>query len=268
MENRIEKSLRVLISNDDGINAPGINCLYKHIKKSHDAYVVAPSEERSTTGHSLSLDHPVRLHQMAGDEKMFHCTGFPADSILMGLGHVLKDKRPDVVVSGINRGANLSQDLYYSGTMAAAREAAFHMVPSIAVSLAIKKSGDFYHFDTAGEFIRRLLATQIHSIMPRLSMLNVNVPNIALDQIKGVKVTKMGFRYYSEKIDKKFDSRERSYYWICGHLEGFENFNGESDSEVVEQGYISVTPLGLLVDHAVDFTKVKTIIHELHNYPR
>ena len=93
---------------------------------------------------------------MVNDEKMFHCTGFPADSILMGLGHVLKDKRPDIVVSGINRGANLSQDLYYSGTMAAAREAAFHMVPSIAVSLVIKRSGDHYHFDTAGEFIRRL----------------------------------------------------------------------------------------------------------------
>ena len=259
--------LKVLISNDDGINAPGINCLYTHLKIDNDAYVVAPSEERSTTGHSLNLDHPVRLHQMPNDEKMYHCTGFPADSILMGIGHVLKDNRPDVVVSGINRGANLSQDLYYSGTMAAAREAAFHMIPSIAVSLVIKKSGDTYHFDTAGEFIRRLLTTRIHQHLPRLSMLNVNVPNIPLKQIKGVKVTKMGFRYYSEKIDRKIDSRERSYYWICGNLEGFEKFNGESDSEVVEEGYISVTPLGLLVDHPVDFTKVKSIINEISKYP-
>lgn len=259
--------LKVLISNDDGINAPGINCLYKHVKIDHDSYVVAPSEERSTTGHSLSLDHPVRLHQMPNDEKMFHCDGFPADSILMGLGHVLKDNRPDVVVSGINRGGNLSQDLYYSGTMAAAREAAFHMVPSIAVSLVIKKSGDVYHFDTAGEFIRRLLSTGIHTALPRLSMLNVNVPNIPLNAIKGVKITKMGFRYYSEKIDKKFDSRDRSYYWIGGNLEGFEKFNGESDSEVIEQGYISVTPLGLLVGHAVDFKQVNTILNEIYNYP-
>lgn len=259
--------LRVLISNDDGINAPGINCLYKHIKMDHETYAVAPSEERSTTGHSLSLDHPVRLHQFAQDQNMYHCTGFPADSILMGLGHILKDKRPDVVVSGINRGANLSQDLYYSGTMAAAREAAFHMVPAIAVSLVIKKSGDFYHFDTAGDFIRKLLATNIHLTLPRLSMLNINVPNIALNEIKGVKISKMGFRHYSERIDKKLDSRDRSYYWICGHLEGFEEFDGKSDSEVVEQGYISVTPLGLLVDHPTDFAEVKRIIGEISKYP-
>lgn len=259
--------LRVLISNDDGVNAPGINCLYKHIKIDSEAYVVAPSEERSTTGHSLSLDHPLRLHQMPNDTNMYHCDGFPADSILMGLGHVLKDRRPDVVVSGINRGANLSQDLYYSGTMAAAREAAFHMVPSIAVSLVIKKSGDNYYFDTAGDFIRRLLSTKIHQYLPKLSMLNVNVPNIPLKDIRGVKVTKMGFRYYSEKIDKKFDSRERSYYWIGGHLEGFEKFNGESDSEVVQDGYISITPLGLLIDHPIDFTQVKSMIHEIHKYP-
>lgn len=259
--------MRVLISNDDGINAPGINCLYKHLKSNFESYVVAPSEERSTTGHSLSLDHPVRLHQMPGDDHMYHCTGFPADSILMGLGHVLKDKRPDVVVSGINRGANLSQDLYYSGTMAAAREAAFHMVPSVAVSLAIKKSGDVYHFDSAGRFIHELLSHSIHQTLPRLSMLNVNVPNIPLEKIKGVKITKMGFRYYSEKIDKKFDSRERSYYWIGGHLEGYEKFDGLSDSEVVEDGYISVTPLGLLIGHETDFRKTIKEMDALSKFP-
>lgn len=259
--------LRVLISNDDGVNAPGINCLYNHLKNDNDAYIVAPSEERSTTGHSLSLDHPVRLHQLLNDEKIFHCTGFPADSILMGIGHVLKDKRPDVVVSGINRGANLSQDLYYSGTMAAAREASFHMIPSIAVSLVIKKSGETQHFDTAGEFIQKLLNMRVHQYMPKLSMLNVNVPNLPINQIKGVKVTKMGFRHYSEQIDKKIDSRERSYYWICGHLQGFEKFDGESDSEVVEEGYISVTPLGLLIGHSIDFTKVKSSLNEISKYP-
>ena len=259
--------LKVLISNDDGINAPGINSLYNNLKNNFDAYVVAPSEERSTTGHSLSLDHPVRLHQMPHDPKMYHCTGFPADAILMGLGHILKDNRPDVVVSGINRGANLSQDLYYSGTMAAAREAAFHKVPSIAVSLVIKRSGDVYYFDTAAEFIRRFLLTNVHLTLPPLTMLNVNVPNVPLEKIKGVKISKMGFRYYSEKIDKKFDSRERSYYWICGHLEGLENFNGESDNEVIEEGYISVTPLGLLIDHPVDFTATKSLVHGIAKFP-
>jgi len=262
------KKLRILISNDDGVNAPGIKSLYTRLHQDFDITVVAPSDEKSTTGHSLSLDHPVRLSQISDNPKIYHINGFPADTILMGLGHVMKEVRPDVIVSGINRGANLSQDLYYSGTMAAAREGAFHGIASIAVSTVVKKSGDPYYFDTAAEFIAQLLHARVHETLPKLSMLNVNVPNIPISEIKGAKISCMGFRTYSEQIDKRIDSRDRSYYWIAGHLEGFEKFNGKSDCEVIDQGAVSVTPLGLLIGHSYDFKNTETALENLRNFPQ
>lgn len=259
--------MKILISNDDGVNAPGINTLYQHLKKDFSCTVVAPSDEKSTTGHSLNLDHPVRLHQLADDKNIYHCSGYPADTILMGLGHVLKDNRPDVIVSGINRGGNLGQDLYYSGTMAAAREGAFHFVPSIAVSLVILRSGEHYHFSSAAEFINKLLKSDIHLEIPKFAMLNINVPNLPLEKIKGVKIARMGFRKYSEQIEKRFDSRERSYYWIGGHLEGHHTFNGTSDCEIVQEGYIAVTPLYLLLGDPVDFTAIHKKVKLFENFP-
>jgi 5'-nucleotidase len=261
------RNLSILISNDDGVNAVGINNLYQKLKQKFDCIVCAPSDEKSTTGHSLNLDHPVRLHQLVNDQNVFHCTGFPADSILMGIGHIMKDKKPDLVVSGTNRGANLGQDLYYSGTMAAAREAAFHHIPAVAVSLVIKKSNDPQLFDTASEVIHYLISHQIHRLIPNLTMININVPNIPFAQLKGVKIARMGMRKYSEMIEKRSDSRERSYYWIAGHLQGHMNLNGESDCEIVEDNYVAVTPLNLIQGIDGDFSDLKSFIkkHEKFN---
>ncbi|MDH4468930.1 MAG: 5'/3'-nucleotidase SurE [Bacteriovoracaceae bacterium] len=261
------EKLSILISNDDGVNAMGINVLYQNLKKNFSCTVCAPSDEKSTTGHSLNLDHPVRLHQMPGDPHVYHCTGFPADSVLMGLGQVMKNHRPDVVVSGTNRGANLGQDLYYSGTMAAAREAAFHKIPSIAISLVIKKSTDAQYFETAAEVVSHLLKNQIHRLIPELGMININVPNIPLNQIKGLKIARMGLRKYSEQIDKRSDSRERSYYWIAGHLEGHLDMNGESDCEIVEDNFVAITPLNLIQGIDGDFHQLKLLIKNLEKFP-
>lgn len=231
--------MNVLISNDDGVLAPGINSLYEQIKVVANATVVAPLTERSTTGHSLSLDHPLRVQKI--NDQIYGCSGFPADCVLMGLGHLCREQRPSLVVSGINRGANLGQDIYYSGTVAAAREAAFHGVKSIAVSLVINHHNDEAHYATASKFIQRLIKDDITTMIPDLCVVNINVPNLPADKIKGVKLTTIGFKDYAEDICARVDSRERDYFWITGTYRGFREVNG-TDCEACESGYISVTP--------------------------
>lgn len=230
--------MKVLLSNDDGVMAPGIRALHKELKD-HQTTIIAPLEERSTTGHSLSLDKPLRLEKL--EEGIYGCSGFPADCVLMGLGHVLKGNRPDVVVSGINRGANLGQDLYYSGTIAAAREAAFHNVSSIAVSLVFNAVNEPHRYETAATFIKWSLEAGLHKFCPPLTLLNINVPNIPIKEIKGCKLSEIGFRRYSEEIHARIDARNREYFWIAGLYEGF-NDNPESDCQFVQDGYIAITP--------------------------
>lgn len=235
--------MRVLLSNDDGVMAPGIRALFSTLASSHDTTMIAPLEERSTTGHSLSLDKPLRLEKL--DDQIYGCSGFPADCVLMGLGHVLKSARPDVVISGINRGANLGQDLYYSGTIAAAREAAFHKVPAIAVSLVFNSVTEIHRYETAATFISWCLEEKIFADVPRFTVLNINVPNLPLEEIRGAKLTEIGFRRYSEEIHARMDARQRDYYWIAGHYEGFDE-NPSSDCHAVKDGFIALTPHALI----------------------
>ena len=233
--------MRILISNDDGVFAPGIKALYEELKQIADVTVIAPLEERSTTGHSLHLSSVLRLEKISED--IYGCSGFPADCILMGLGHVLKGKRPDLVVSGINRGANMGQDLYYSGTLAAAREATFHGVPSIGVSLNLpfNNLAEKANYETAAKTISRLVQDQIHTKIPPFTLLNVNVPNVLQKEVKGVKYTKIGFRRYSDEISARVDCRNREYYWIAGTYNGHLDIPG-TDCVAVHENYVAVTP--------------------------
>lgn len=253
--------MKLLLSNDDGVLAPGIRALYQELSAPFDATIIAPLEERSTTGHSLSLDKPLRLERL--EENIYGCSGFPGDCILMGLGHVMKEKRPDVVVSGINRGANLGQDLYYSGTVAAAREAAFHSVPSIAVSLSFGDLLTTHHYDTAAKFIRSALEIGLHRVIRPLTLLNVNVPNRPYSEIKGVRLTKIGFRRYSEEIHARIDSRGRDYFWVAGIFEGNEK-TPDSDCVAVDDGYIAVTPHNLVAGSQMDESELKGLIEKLN----
>ncbi len=253
--------MNVLLSNDDGVNAPGIRSLFKIIGPLHETTMIAPLEERSTTGHSLSLDKPLRLERL--EDNVYGCTGFPGDCVLMGVGHVLKSRRPDVVVSGINRGANLGQDLYYSGTVAAAREAVFHRVPGIAVSLVLHQLTDIHHYDSAALFISRALEAKIHLCCPPMTVININVPNLPLEKIKGCKLTEVGFRRYSEEIHARMDARAREYYWIAGIYEGFDE-NPKSDCQAVHDGYISITPHGLIDDKSRDLTGLAAVVEKLN----
>lgn len=253
--------MRILLANDDGVFAPGIRSLYKELSPHFPTTIIAPLEERSTTGHSLSLDKPLRLEQL--EDNIYGCSGFPGDCVLMGLGHLMKGNRPDVVVSGINRGANLGQDLYYSGTVAAAREAAFHNVPAIAVSLSFESLNNDHRYHTAAAFIRRCLEAGMHKLCAPMTLLNINVPNRELKDIKGCKFTEVGFRRYSEEIHARMDTRGRDYFWIAGIYQGFSE-NPNSDCAAVDEGYIAITPHNLIAGYESRNAELKGLIEELN----
>ncbi len=253
--------MRILLANDDGVHAPGIRALYQELSPVFETTIIAPLEERSTTGHSLSLDKPLRLEKL--EDKIYGCSGFPGDCVLMGLGHVMKGNRPHLVVSGINRGANLGQDLYYSGTVAAAREAAFHHTPSIAVSLVFDNLLEEHHYKSAATIIKWCVELELHKLIPPMTLININVPNLILKNIKGAKLTEIGFRRYSEEIHARIDARNREYFWIAGIYEGYTP-QPKSDNEAVSEGYVAITP-HCLVDHASrDFSALEAFIEKLN----
>ncbi len=253
--------MRILLANDDGVHAPGIRALYKELSPIHETTIIAPLEERSTTGHSLSLDKPLRLEKL--EDNIYGCSGFPSDCVLMGVAHVMKENRPEIVVSGINRGANLGQDLYYSGTVAAAREGTFHKVPSIAVSLVFNSLVEEHYYDVAATFIKWCLEMELAKHCGPMNLININVPNLPMKQIKGCKFSEIGFRRYSEEIHARMDARNREYYWIAGMYEGFDE-NLSSDCQAVHDGYIAITPHALVGGANSDYRGLKECIERLN----
>jgi 5'-nucleotidase len=177
--------MNILISNDDGVYASGINILNDCLKKSNDTFVVAPLEERSTTGHTLSLDNPLRIVEINKKENIYGCSGYPADCTIMGFGKLM-DKRPDLVVSGINRGANLGQDVFYSGTVAAAREGVFHGIPGVGISLVSgfgHREEDELYFETAASFLNSFIQKpDFLSLFRPHQVVNINVPNLPTEK--------------------------------------------------------------------------------------
>ncbi len=252
--------MNLLLANDDGVRAPGIKALFEELKSNYKTTIIAPLEERSTTGHSLTLDKPLRLEKLEPD--IYGCSGFPGDCILMGL-HVMKDRRPNLVISGINRGANLGQDLYYSGTVAAAREATFHKIPAIAVSLVFNSVTENHLYHSAARVISFCLHHDIHKQIPIGTLLNINVPNLEFSEIKGFRLTEVGFRRYSEEIHARVDSRQRDYYWIAGLYEGFEK-NPQSDCQAIHDGYVAITPHQVVGNEKSDFKGLVEIIERLN----
>lgn len=237
--------MRILISNDDGVHAQGLKALYKELKKLGEVWVVAPLEEKSTTGHSLTIHKPLRLIKMA--PHFYGVSGSPADCVYLGIRQVIGGM-PDMVVSGINRGANLGQDVYYSGTVSAAREACILGIPSLAVSLAVNfkksKSETELHYDTAAKIAARVLKYMKESPLPHHTMLNLNVPDIAQKQVKGLQLVRQGFRFYSGSILKRRDHRGKDYFWVGGQYKGFRK-EIDTDCYAVESGYASLTPIKL-----------------------
>jgi 5'-nucleotidase len=250
--NTLERMLKILVSNDDSVHAPGIHLLAKELRKLGQVYVVAPLEEKSTTGHSLTIHKPLRILDLGHlGKNVFGVSGSPADCVYLGIREVLGGKMPDLVVSGINRGANLGQDVYYSGTVSAAREACILGIPSIAVSLDVEFARALpeksLHYATAAkltvQLIRKLMK---HSELqvPHHTLLNFNVPDLPLKEVRGIHLARQGFRYYTGSVLRRVDHRGKDYYWLGGTYEGFREDQG-SDCHTVADGYASLTPLKL-----------------------
>jgi 5'-nucleotidase len=238
--------MRILLSNDDGVHAVGLRAMYQELKKLGDVWVVAPLEEKSTTGHSLTIHKPLRMIPM--EDRFYGVSGSPADCVYLGIRQVI-GSMPDLVVSGINRGANLGQDVYYSGTVSAAREACILGIPSLAVSLAVnfKKSPmeKDIHYESGAKIAVRVLRQLLRrDAFVKHSLFNLNVPDMPLSQIRGVRLARQGFRFYSGSILRRKDHRGKDYYWVGGHYKGFHKDEG-TDCYAVEERYASLTPIKL-----------------------
>lgn len=234
---------RILVVNDDGIEAQGIGVLARALQPLGEVTVVAPDGDRSGTSHSISVQKAVRAQAMhEGDLRRFACSGTPADCVLLGVNE-LCGGRPDIVVSGINRGANLADDVNYSGTVAAAVEATITGIPAIASSLVSSwpKFDPVLHWDVAAAVTRDLAADVLRERLPHGTYWNVNVPNLAV--LRGVRFTRQGRKQYAERLAREDNETDggAAYYWVwdMSHLGGGD----DTDTVAVDAGYASITPL-------------------------
>jgi 5'-nucleotidase len=237
---------RILVTNDDGINAPGLDALVEIATQlSSDVWVVAPEFNQSGAGHSLSITRPIRAREVG--ETKFAIEGTPTDCVLFAVKHLLKDRKPDVVLSGVNRGTNMADDVTYSGTIAGAMEGCLLGLPSIAFSLAFTQPHPL-KWGTAtahgAEVARRALTMD----WPRNVFVNVNFPDVVAASVKGIKVTRQGVRGFGGTIVERTDPRGGAYYWI-GYSPGEHELDEESDLYAVRHGYISVSALHLDLTH-------------------
>lgn len=230
----------ILVTNDDGVRAPGISVLAEHLSSLGRVVVIAPDRERSAASHSLTLHSPLRAEEFAPD--VFAVDGTPTDCVNLGI-HGLLGQPPDLVVSGINLGANMGDDITYSGTVSAAMEATLMGVPAFAVSLDTRQ-GQRKDFQPAARFAARLAAQVARRGLPPDTFLNVNVPRLHGGTIHGVRLTRQGKRIYQDLVVEKIDPRGRKYYWIGGGEPSFQDLEG-TDFHAVSKGCISVTPLHL-----------------------
>ncbi|MXO69287.1 5'/3'-nucleotidase SurE [Altererythrobacter marinus] len=241
--------MRILLTNDDGIYAPGLKILEEIAREfSDDIWICSPHEEQSGTGHSLTLTRPVRLRRH--DDRRFSVTGTPTDAVTMGLRTVM-DAAPDVILSGVNRGANLGDDITYSGTVSAAIEGALAGVRSIALSQVYAREGmgDDVPFGAAREWGARVLAPLLDAPLPKRTLVNVNFPPLPPGQVRGIRVVRQGFHDYSRgTVVEGRDPRGYKYYWFG--LEAIEHtLDHGTDLEAIDEGYVAVTPLQLDLTH-------------------
>jgi len=229
--------MHLLISNDDGITARGIQVLSSRMSLLGKVTIVAPDQNRSGASNSLTLDLPVRIREIA--KRTFSVSGTPTDCVHIALTGLLK-KDPDMVVSGINAGANLGDDVIYSGTVAAAMEGRFLGLPAIAVSLVFKERPE--HYSTAAEAVALLVERLSKDPLPADTILNVNVPDLPLQEIEGFEVTRLGHRHRAEPVVKTNDPRGRPMYWI-GPAGPEQDAGPGTDFDAIRRGYISITPI-------------------------
>ncbi|MEQ8387998.1 MAG: 5'/3'-nucleotidase SurE [Alphaproteobacteria bacterium] len=248
---------RVLLANDDGIDAPGLKLLEKILRPLvKDLWIAAPRDEQSGTGHSLTLRRPLRIIRK-GRQK-FAIDGTPTDAMMLAINHILRDSPPDLVLSGINRGGNLGEDVTYSGTIAAAMEGTLLGVPSIALSLVI--NGKKAHWPTAEKYLPLVLDKITRTDWPDNVLMNVNFPDVTADRVKGVMATQQGRRKLGDELMVGHDPRGEPYYWI-GSMRTEEPTMKGSDLAAVEAGMISVTPIHLDLTHRSFLKTLRTVLN-------
>ena len=239
---------RILVSNDDGVHAPGLEVLVRIAEQlSSDVWVVAPETEQSGAGHSLTLRRPLRIRERAPRE--FAVDGTPTDCVLLAVNQIMKGRKPDLVLSGVNRGANLGEDVMYSGTVAAAAEATILGIPAIAMSQEYEGQGPVPWGTAeavAPDLVRRLAARG----WPADTVMNINFPPRAPDRVSGIRLTTQGRQKVGDNIQRGHDPRGVPYYWIGWKHTGDQTAAG-TDLDAVAAGAVSVTPINLnLTDHA------------------
>lgn len=231
--------MQFLLVNDDGITAPGMSALIESVQGQGGLNVVAPRQEQSGMSQAITVHQPLRLTEV---ERGYMVDGTPADCVKIGVQAL--NLQPDLVLSGINSGANLGTDVLYSGTVAAALEAVMLGIPAVAFSLC----GPDEFMPTAAHFVQKILfeepgLVQQLDLIPKSGILNINIPGLPVEQIKGIRITRQGVRHYEGIFEKRVDPRGGSYYWMAGQPAPFDTQDPNVDFVAVKQGYVSVTPL-------------------------
>lgn len=244
----------ILVTNDDGITAPGLRALVRFMKDIGEVIVVAPDSPQSGMGHAITLDSTLYSKKMKidlenGAEEEYSCSGTPADCVKLALQELLS-RKPDICVSGINHGSNSSINVIYSGTMSAAIEAGIEGVPAIGFSLCdYSWEADF---DQAGEHVKKIVSEAILNKMPQGVVLNVNIPKLSKSEIKGIKISRQARANWKEKFDKRTNPMGKDYYWLTGEFELLDK-GEDTDEWALANGYISVVPtqFDLTAHHAI-----------------
>jgi len=233
----------ILVTNDDGVYAPGIRALHDAVRHLGRAVIVAPERDKSAVSHSLTMNRPLRVRRL--DEDIYTLDGTPTDCVTIGMNKILPEK-PDLLVSGINPGPNLGDDISYSGTVSAAIEGTMYGIPSLAFSLTGEPPFDF---ETAAGVAWKLASMALQFGLPEKTLLNINIPQLKPEEIRGIRFTRQGRRIYKNAIQETYDPWGRKHYWIGGgtvHWSGGE----ETDEQALSDGFISVTPIQLdLTNH-------------------
>jgi 5'-nucleotidase len=241
--------LLILVTNDDGIEAPGIKALSLALASVGKVAVVAPERERSAIGHGITMHKPLRVTEIAWGSTIYKClavNGTPADCVKLAIDALL-DATPDLVVSGINRGENLGTDILYSGTVSGALEGCINNRPSLAVSLVGEKAHDF---SFAADFTVKLVKHILKQGLPEGTLLNLNIPQLPQSEIQGLAITRLGRRRYVNTVSSRKDPRGRTYYWLAGEKEDLDQAI-DTDTAALNRRFISLTPLHLdLTDYS------------------
>lgn len=248
--------MRILLSNDDGIHAPGLKALERiAYALSDDVWVVAPELDQSGSSHSLTLRDPLRLREIS--PKKFAINGTPTDCVMVGVNHLMKDSPPTVVLSGVNYGGNLAEDITYSGTVAAAMEACLLGIPAVALSLETSK-GHPAKWATVENFAPKIIQDLLNVGLHDNVFINLNFPNLIVPSVKGALVTNQGQRHYIDNLEERVDPRGHRYFWV-----GTVNHDGSgdigTDLAAIMDGYISITPLSLNLTHLPTINQLEQV---------